>query len=104
MIMMKKALFEEVIIHVDKEEMARLLDLEEGFAVQQIEEDGTAFRLIFSRKTDISEQIPRREERSGRRHPGGQRNGRVTVAQRNVDGIDQEARGGQSCQGIFSTH
>jgi hypothetical protein len=63
MIMMKKALFEEVIIHVDKEEMARLLDLEPGFAVQNIEEDGTAFRLIFSRNTDLSEQIPRREER-----------------------------------------
>jgi hypothetical protein len=63
MIMMKKALFEEVIIHVDKEEMARLLDLEPGFAVQNIEEDGTAFRLIFSRKTDLAEQMPRREER-----------------------------------------
>jgi hypothetical protein len=43
--------------------MARLLDLEPGFAVQNIEEDGTAFRLIFSRNTDLSEQIPRREER-----------------------------------------
>jgi hypothetical protein len=63
MTMMKRALFEELIIHVDKEEMARLLDLEEGFAVQQIEEDGTAFRLIFSRKTDISEKNSRREER-----------------------------------------
>jgi hypothetical protein len=63
MIMMKKALFEEVIIHVDKEEMARLLNLEPGFAVQNIEEGGTAFRLIFSRQTDLSEQIPRREER-----------------------------------------
>ena len=60
---MKKVLYEEIIIHVDKEEMARLLDLEEGFAVQQIEEEGTAFRLIFSRRIQLSEQNPRREER-----------------------------------------
>jgi hypothetical protein len=61
--MIKKALFEELIIHVDKEELARLLDIEPGFAVQNIEEDGEAFRLILSRKTDLNEKIPRREER-----------------------------------------
>jgi hypothetical protein len=60
---MIKTVYEELIIHIDNEELARLLDLEEGFAVQQIEEDGTAFRLIFSRKTNLSEQTPRREER-----------------------------------------
>jgi hypothetical protein len=32
-------------------------------AVQQIEEDGKEFRLIFSRKTDLSAKSPRREER-----------------------------------------
>ena len=63
MIMIKKALFEELIIHVDKEELARLLDIDPGFEVQNIEEDGKAFRLIFSRKTDLSEESPRREER-----------------------------------------
>ncbi len=63
MTVMKKVLYEEVIIHVDKKEMARLLDLEDGFAVQQIEEEGEAFRLIFSRRIDLSEQHPRREER-----------------------------------------
>jgi hypothetical protein len=61
--MMKKALFEELIIHVDKEELARLLDIDPGFEVQNIEEDGKAFRLIFSRKTDLSEKSSRREER-----------------------------------------
>ena len=61
--MIKKELYEELIIHIDKEELARLLDLEPGFAVQQIEEEGEAFRLIFSRKTDLSEKSPRREER-----------------------------------------
>jgi hypothetical protein len=63
MTMIEKALYEELIIHVDKEELARLLDLDPGFAVQQIEEDGEAFRLIFSRKTDLSEKSPRREDR-----------------------------------------
>jgi hypothetical protein len=62
-IMMKKALFEELIIHVDKEELARLLDIEPGFAVQNIEEQGKEFRLILSRKTDLNEQMPRREDR-----------------------------------------
>jgi hypothetical protein len=61
--MMKKELYEELIIHADKEELARLLDLEPGFVVQSIEEHGAAFRLIFSRKTDLSEKSPRREER-----------------------------------------
>jgi hypothetical protein len=61
--MMKKALFEELIIHVDKEELARLLDIEQGFEVQNIEEQGKEFRLILSRKTDLNEKIPRREER-----------------------------------------
>jgi hypothetical protein len=65
MTMIKKALFEELIIHVDEEELARLLDIEPGFAVQHIEEQGNEFRLIFSRKTDLNEKIPRREERRG---------------------------------------
>jgi hypothetical protein len=61
--MLKKALYEELIIHVDKEELARLLDLDPGFEVQNIEEDGKQFRLIFSRKTDLSEKTQRREDR-----------------------------------------
>jgi hypothetical protein len=65
MTMIKKALFEELIIHVDKEELARLLEIEPGFTVQQIEEQGQEFRLIFSRTTDLNEKIPRREVRRG---------------------------------------
>lgn len=59
--MIKKALFEELIIHVDKEELARLLDIEPGFEVQNIEEQGKEFRLILSRRTVLNES-PRREE------------------------------------------
>jgi hypothetical protein len=61
-IMIKKALFEELIIHVDKEELARLLDIEPGFEVQIIEEQGKEFRFILSRRTDLNEN-PRRAER-----------------------------------------
>jgi hypothetical protein len=45
MTMIKKALYEELIIHIDREELARLLDIEPGFEVQNIEEDGKEFRL-----------------------------------------------------------
>ena len=61
--MLKKALYEELIIHVDKEELARLLDLEPGFAVQNIEEAGEEFRFILSRKTDLNEKSSRREDK-----------------------------------------
>jgi hypothetical protein len=63
MTMIKKALYEELIIHIDKDELARLLDLDPGFDVQNIEEVGKEFRFILSRKTDLSERTPRREER-----------------------------------------
>jgi hypothetical protein len=61
--MIKKELYEELIIHVDKTEMARLLNIDEDFVVQQIEEDGEAIRLIFGRKTKLSEKNPHRDER-----------------------------------------
>jgi hypothetical protein len=63
--MIKKVIYEELIIQVDNEELARLLDLEPGFTLQHIEEAGMDFHLIFSRKADPSEQLPRGEERKG---------------------------------------
>ena len=63
--MIKKALFEELIIHVDKEELAQLFDIEPGYEVQNIEEQGKEFRFILSRRTDLGEKITRREERRG---------------------------------------
>jgi hypothetical protein len=60
---MRKVLYEELIIHIGKDEMARLLDLDDGYAVQQIEPEGEDFRLIFSRKIDLSAQSSEREER-----------------------------------------
>jgi hypothetical protein len=63
MTMIKKALFEELIIHVDKEELAQLFDIEPGYEVQNIEEQGKEFRFILSRRTDLGEKILLREER-----------------------------------------
>jgi hypothetical protein len=57
------ALYEELIIHIDREELARLLDIDLGFEVQNIEEDGKEFQFMLSRETDLSEKIPIREER-----------------------------------------
>jgi hypothetical protein len=63
--MIKKVIYEELIIQFDNEELARLLDLEPGFTLQHIEEAGMDFHLIFSRKADPSKQLPRGEERKG---------------------------------------
>jgi hypothetical protein len=62
---MIKIISEELIIQIDNEELARLLGLEPGFTLQHIEEAGMDFQLIFSRKADLSESLPRREERKG---------------------------------------
>jgi hypothetical protein len=61
--MIRKALYEELIIQVDREELARLLDIDPGFEVQNIEQDDKEFQFILSRKTDLSKESPRREER-----------------------------------------
>ena len=58
---MIKKVYEEFILHIDNEELARLLGLKPGFTLQHIEEAGMDFQLVFSRKTDLSEG----EERKG---------------------------------------
>jgi hypothetical protein len=62
---MIKTVYEEVVILMDNEELARLLGLAPGFTLQHIEEEGLDFRLIFSRKVDPVEQLSHREERKG---------------------------------------
>jgi hypothetical protein len=61
--MIKKALYEELIIQVDRDELARLLDIDPGFEVQNIEQEGKEFQFILSRKTDLSKESLRRDER-----------------------------------------
>ena len=56
---MIKKIYDEVIIVIDNEELARLLGLEPGFTLQHIEEVGMDFKLIFGRKLD-SEQKERK--------------------------------------------
>jgi hypothetical protein len=62
---MIKTVYEELVIHIDNEELARLLSLEPGFTLQHIDEVGMDFQLIFSRKADRSDPLPRREQRKG---------------------------------------
>jgi hypothetical protein len=62
---MIKTVYEERVIVIDNEELARLLGLEPGFTLQHIEEAGLDFHLVFSRKADCLEELPRREERKG---------------------------------------
>jgi hypothetical protein len=57
---MIKIIYEEVIIHIDNEELARIFHLEPGFTLQHIDEVGMDFHLIFSRKKPLE-----REERKG---------------------------------------
>jgi hypothetical protein len=61
--MIKKALYEELTIHIDKEELGRLLGADPSFEVQNIEEEGKEYRFILSRKTDLNETVPKQEER-----------------------------------------
>jgi hypothetical protein len=59
----KKSLYEELIVHIDKEELGKLLGADPGFEVQNIEEVGKEYRFILGRKTDLNETAPTREER-----------------------------------------
>jgi hypothetical protein len=61
--MIKKALYEELTIHIDKEELGRLLGADPGFEVQNIEAEGKEYRFILSRKTDLNETAPVQEEK-----------------------------------------
>jgi hypothetical protein len=53
--MIKKSLYEEPTIHIDKEELAQLFGTDAGFAVQNAEEEDGAFRFTLSRKTTLDE-------------------------------------------------
>lgn len=61
--MIKKALYEELTIYIDKEELGRLLGAHPSFEVQNIEEEGKEYRFILSRKTDLNDTVPKQEER-----------------------------------------
>jgi hypothetical protein len=51
--MIKRSLFEELCIHIDKEELAQLLGAEPGFSVQHVEEEKGGYRILLSRETAL---------------------------------------------------
>ena len=53
--MIKRSLFEELCIHIDKEELAQLLGADRGFSVQHVEEEKGGFRFLLSRETTLGE-------------------------------------------------
>ena len=53
--MIKKSLFEELCIHIDKEELAQLLGADPGFSVQNVEEEKGGYRILLSRETRLEE-------------------------------------------------
>jgi hypothetical protein len=55
--MIKKSLYEELIIYIGKEELAKLLGADPGFSVQNTEEEDGEIRFILSRKTTIDEPM-----------------------------------------------
>ena len=62
---MIKKIYEEIVIHIDNQELARLFGLQPGFTLQHVEEVGLDFHLIFSRTADPSEQRLEWSERKG---------------------------------------
>ncbi len=61
--MIKKELYEEIILILDKDELANLFDLEPGFTAQNIEEVDGQFRFILSRRIDLSEKLEDKRKR-----------------------------------------
>jgi hypothetical protein len=55
--MIKKTLYEELTIHIDKEELAQLLGADPSFSVQSAEEEKEEFRFMLVRKTILDETI-----------------------------------------------
>jgi hypothetical protein len=53
--MIKKSLYEELCIQIDKEELAQLLGADPGFSVENVEEEKGEIRFMLSRKTTLGE-------------------------------------------------
>jgi hypothetical protein len=54
--MIKKSLFEELTIVINKEELARLLGATEGFKVDSIQDEKANVVFSLVRKTDFNEE------------------------------------------------
>jgi hypothetical protein len=54
-VMIKKLFYEELTIHIDKEELAQLLGADPGFSVEHVEEEKGEIRFMLSRKTTLDD-------------------------------------------------
>jgi hypothetical protein len=56
-VMIRKSLIEELYIHIDKDELAKLLGADPGFSVQNVEEEKEEFRFMLVRKTALEKEV-----------------------------------------------
>jgi hypothetical protein len=55
--MTKQSLYEQVVIIVGREELAQMLQAEQGFEIEKIEDQQSDIRFTLGRKTDLDEEI-----------------------------------------------
>ena len=55
--MIKQSLYEQIVILVGREELARMLRAEQGFEIEKIEDQQSEIRFTLGRKTDLDEEI-----------------------------------------------
>ena len=55
--MIKQSLYEQVVIIVGREELAQMLQAEQGFEIEKIEDQQSEIRFTLGRKTDLDEEI-----------------------------------------------
>jgi hypothetical protein len=55
--MIKQSLYEQVVIIVEREELAQMLQAEQGFEIEKIEDQHSEIRFTLGRKTDLDEEI-----------------------------------------------
>lgn len=72
--MIRKSLFEELCIYIDKEELAQLLGADSGFSVQNVEEEKGGYRILLSRETRLEESSAHSERTDIPRQQAERRN------------------------------
>jgi hypothetical protein len=55
--MIKQSLYEQIVIVVGRDELAKMLRAEQGFEMEKIEDKQDEIRFTLGRKTDLDEEI-----------------------------------------------
>jgi hypothetical protein len=55
--MIKQSLYEQIVIVVGREELARMLRAEQGFEIEKIEDQQSEIRFTLGRNTELDEEI-----------------------------------------------